>query len=310
MRETIFLLALASGNSGVSLRIIEPMLPRLAADFGLSIPATASVITAYALAAAIGTLAYGPLGDRYGKLRVATLSLFFAGLSSLACVLAQGVASLAALRFVTALFASSATALGMAYIGDRIALSERQPVIARFIAGTLIGQAAGPIAGGMVTDLAGWRAALALLGAVYIVVAGILFARTRAQWAQERPVSTPANVFILYPRILASLRVRYVLAAAIADTSLFFGAYSFLGPFLNVKFGISLSAIGIILAGFGIGGVLYTLAVRQLLLALGQRGMVGWGSALCCLCYVLAALWPSWQIALPATICMGFTYYM
>ncbi|MBI2317211.1 MAG: MFS transporter, partial [Betaproteobacteria bacterium] len=70
MRETIFLLALASGNSGVSLRIIEPMLPRLAADFGLSIPATASVITSYALAAAIGTLAYGPLGDRYGKLRV------------------------------------------------------------------------------------------------------------------------------------------------------------------------------------------------------------------------------------------------
>ena len=111
MRETIFLLALASANSGISLRIIEPMLPRLAEDFGLGIPATASVITAYALASAIGTLAYGPLGDRHGKLRVATVSLFLAGLASFACLLAQGVASLAALRFVTALFASSGFAV-------------------------------------------------------------------------------------------------------------------------------------------------------------------------------------------------------
>lgn len=310
MRETIFLLALASANSGVSLRIIEPMLPRLAEDFGLSIPATASVITAYALAAAIGTLAYGPLGDRYGKLRVATVSVFLAGLASFACVLAQGAASLAALRFVTALFASSATALGMAYIGDHVLISERQPVIARFIAGTLIGQAAGPVVGGLVTDLSGWRGTLAFLGVVYIGVAAILYLRTSAQWAHERPVVTRANPFIMYPRIFASSRVRYVLAAAIADTALFFGAYSFLGPFLNLKFGLSLSMIGTILAGFGIGGVLYTLAVRKLLFALGQRGLVGWGGALCCLCYVLATLLPFWQVALPATICMGFTYYM
>lgn len=310
MRETIFLLALASANSGISLRIIEPMLPRLAEDFGLGIPATASVITAYALASGIGTLAYGPLGDRHGKLRVATVSLFLAGLASFACLLAQGVVSLAALRFVTALFASSATALGMAYIGDRIVISERQPVLARFIAGTLIGQAAGPVVGGLVTDLFGWRGALFFLGVVYIVVAAILYLRTHVQWAQERPVPSRANPIALYPKVLAMPRVRYVLAAAIADTSLFFGAYSFLGPFLNVKFGLSLSLIGTILAGFGIGGVLYTLCVRQLLRALGQRGLVIWGTGLCCLCYALATLLPFWQIALPATICMGFTYYM
>ncbi|MDO8595735.1 MAG: MFS transporter, partial [Sulfuricaulis sp.] len=245
-----------------------------------------------------------------GKLRVATVSVFLAGLASLTCVFAQGVASLATLRFITALFASSATALGMAYIGDHVVISERQPVIARFIAGTLIGQAAGPVLGGLVTDLFGWRAALGSLGALYIVVAVILYLHTHAQWAHERTVFTRANPFTQYPRIFASSRVRFVLAAAIADTFLFFGAYSFLGPFLNLKFGLSLSMIGTILAGFGIGGVLYTIVVRRLLLALGQRGLVGWGSALCCLCYVLATLLPFWQIALPATICMGFTYYM
>ena len=90
MREAVFLLALASANSGISMRVIEPMLPRLATDFGTSISGAASVITAYALGAAIGTLAYGPLGDRFGKLRMATISLLGAGLASLACAFASG----------------------------------------------------------------------------------------------------------------------------------------------------------------------------------------------------------------------------
>ena len=267
MRETIFFLALASANSSISLRVVEPMLPRLATDFGISVSAAASVITAYGLAGAIGTLAYGPLGDRYGKLRMATISLFAAGLASLACALAQDIGSLAVLRFITALFASSSTSLGMAYIGDRVPIAERQPVIARFIGGTIIGQALGPVVGGVMTDLLGWRGTLTFLGTVFAVVSAILFLRTRTQWANERPVPSSGSPYTAHLRLLASSRVRYVLAVAFADTFLFFGAYSFLGPFLKLKFDLSLTLIGTILAGFGVGGVLYTLAVRPLLRA-------------------------------------------
>lgn len=310
MREAIFLLALASANGSISLRIVEPMLPRLATDFGISMSAAASVITAYGLAAAIGTLAYGPLGDRYGKLRVATLSLFCAGLASLACALAQDIGSLAVLRFITALFASSSTSLGMAYIGDRVPLAERQPVIARFIGGTIIGQALGPLLGGLLTDLLGWRGTLTFVGAVFAVVSAILFLRTRTQWANERPAPASGSPYTAHLRLLASSRVRYVLAVAFADTFLFFGAYSFLGPFLKLKFDLSLTLIGTILAGFGVGGVLYTLAVRPLLRLLGQRGLVTWGGAICCICYVLAMLAPAWQVAMPCTIVLGFSFFM
>jgi len=70
MRETIFLIALASANSGIALRIVEPMLPRLAMDFGVSVSIASAVITGYALAYAGAQLAYGVLGDRFGKVRV------------------------------------------------------------------------------------------------------------------------------------------------------------------------------------------------------------------------------------------------
>jgi len=292
------------------MRVIEPMLPRLATDFGTSISGAASVITAYGIAGAISTLAYGPLGDRYGKLRVATFSLLAAGLASLACALAQDIGSLAVLRFITALFASSSTALGMAYIGDRVPMAERQPVIARFIAGTITGQSLGPLVGGLFTDLLGWRGTLVFLGMVFVTVFGILLARTRTQWSEEIPRSSAGNPFTVHLRLLTFARVRYVLATAFADTFFFFGAYSFLGPFLTLKFDLSLTLIGLALAGFGVGGVLYTLTVGPLLRALGQRGLVTWGGALCLAFYAVATLTPAWQIAMPCTVGLGFAFFM
>lgn len=310
MREAIFLLALASANSGISMRVIEPMLPPLATDFDTSISGAASVITAYSLGAAIGTLAYGPLDDRFGKLRMATLSLFGAGLASLACALASDIGSLAVFRFIAAVFGSSSVTLGMAYVSDRVPIAERQPMIARFIAGTIAGQSLGPLFGGLFTDLLGWRGTLVFLGMMFVTVSGILLARTRAQWSEEAPLSSAGNPFTAHLRLFAFPRVRYVAAAAFVDTFFFFGAYSFLGPFLTLKFDLSLTLIGLILAGFGVGGVLYTLAVGPLLRALGQRGLVTWGGAMCCACYAVATLSPAWQVAMPCTIVLGFSFFM
>jgi MFS family permease len=120
VREIIFLLALASANSGIALRAVEPMLPQLASDFGTSISATALIISAYAFAYAGAQLLYGPIGDRFGKRVV--LEPDGCGAR---CRLRPGqdIASLAAMRLVTAWFASTFVILGMAYIADRVAPS-------------------------------------------------------------------------------------------------------------------------------------------------------------------------------------------
>ena len=310
MREAIFLIALGSVNGGLALRIMEPMLPRLATQFGTSISATAMVITAFAVGYAGGQLLHGPIGDRFGKLRVVTICLLGAAAASLGCALAQGVASLATLRFVAAVFASASTVLGLAYIGDRVPIAERQPVVARFVGGTIIGQALGPLAGGLFTDLIGWRGTFVVVAAVFAVVSSILFLRTRGQWAGSGRASSGANPFAVYVRVLALPRVRLVVSTGFADGFLFFGAYSFLGAFLKLKFDLSLTAIGAILAGFGVGGVLYTLVVRRLLVSLGQRGLVLWGGAICCIAYATIALSPTWVLAIPCTVALGFSFFM
>lgn len=310
MRESIFLLALASAASGIGLRVVEPMLPQLAEDFGTSISAASTVIIGFALAFTVGQLLYGPLGDRFGKLRVVTLSLFGAAVGSAGCALAQDLGSLTVLRFFTALFASSPVTLGMAYIGDQVPIAERQSVIARFVVGTIVGQALGPLVGGLVTDQLGWRGTFLFLGVVFAAVASVLFLRTGTQWAGSGRAGSGGNPYTVQLRLLAVSRVRYVAAAAFAETFFFFGAYSFLGVFLVLKFDLSLTLIGALLAGVGFGSLLYTLVVGRLLHALGQRGLVAWGGAVCCGCYALTVLTPVWAIAIPSTVGLGFSFYM
>jgi predicted MFS family arabinose efflux permease len=310
VRETIFLLALASANGGIALRAVEPMLPRLASDFGTSVSHAAAIISAYAVSYACSQLVYGPLGDRFGKLRVVTLSLVGAAVGCFACALAPDIEALAALRLFTGLFASTPVLLGMAYIADRVPAADRQPVIARFIIGTITGQALGPAIGGATTDLVGWRGTFELIGAVYAVVCVILLARTRGQWAEEKPRKFPGHPFAIHLRLLRYSKVRHVVAVGFIETFIFFGAFSFLGAYLSVRFGLSLTAIGAILAGFGLGGVLYTLFVRRLLHGLGQRGLVVAGGASAFAAYTLAMLTPVPGAFVVCTVSLGFAFYM
>ena len=262
-RDAIRLLALAGFNAGISLRCVEPMLPKLAEEFAVSVSAAAVVITSFALAYAIAVLLQGPLGDRFGKLRVVTLGTALAGIMSLACAFAWSLESLAALRLTTGIFASSSVALGMAYIGDVVPPGERQTTIAHFIAGSLLGQTLGPLFGGIFTDWVGWRVSFGVLGVIFVLVTAILWLRTVRAW----PAIAPGRFRPLaaHRRLVGRAPMRWLVAVGVAETFFFFGAYAFLGAFLQRRFDLSFTAIGLILAGYGVGGLLYSSMARSLI---------------------------------------------
>jgi hypothetical protein len=56
---------------------------------------------------------------------------------------------------------------------------------------------------------------------------------------------------------------------------LFFGIFGYLGAFLRHDFGLGYTAIGFILAGFGLGGVVYCMLVKVLVRRLGKGGPGG-----------------------------------
>jgi MFS transporter, YNFM family, putative membrane transport protein len=306
-REAILLLAIGAFVSGVSLRCVEPMLPQLASDFSVSVSAVSIIVTAFAVAYAGAVLVQGPLGDRYGKLRVVAIGVALAGLASLGCAAAWNVGSLAAMRFLMAIFASAPVALGIAYIGDVVPLEERQETIARFIAGSIFGQTLGPLFGGLFTDWGGWRSSFVALAILFLGGAAIMVMRTRRDW----PAIVPGRFhpFAVHAKLLSRAPVRWLLLVGAAETFFFFGGYVFLGAFLRDRFGLSYTAIGLVLAGYGVGGLVYSFAVRWLV-PLGDRRLVVLGGVLGFLFFATIVLVGDWRYAVPCTFGLGLAFYL
>ena len=54
--------------------LILPLVPAVAEDLGVSVPAAATALTSHAIAYAVLQLLWGPLSTRWGRIRVLTLS--------------------------------------------------------------------------------------------------------------------------------------------------------------------------------------------------------------------------------------------
>ena len=98
------------------MRLMDPLLPMLAADFGVVVAAVAPVVAGFTLAYGAGQFVTGPLGDRYGKVQVAAIALVLYGLGLAVSALAWDLSSMIVLRTTTGLVAGAVIPLAMMVI--------------------------------------------------------------------------------------------------------------------------------------------------------------------------------------------------
>jgi YNFM family putative membrane transporter len=309
-RRPLFLLASGGFVSGLTMRVAEPLLPKVAHDFGVSVAAAAVLITGFTLAYGLFQLVHGPLGDRFGKLRAVTIALLLTALACAACALAASLETLALCRFLTGMTAGAVIPLSFAFVGDNVPYEGRQALLGRFIMGNLLGQTFGPLLGGVFSDSIGWRATFLVPAVAFFVIGLLLIPLARTEGATQLHRAEGGNPMRRYASLLRSRRVRIVLLAVAVEGFLFFGMFAYLGAYLRHDFGLSYTAIGFLLAGFGVGGVVYSLLVKVLLLRLGQRGLVGAGGMLLLTCCVMLALSPHWPLCAVAIAALGLAFYM
>lgn len=310
--RSIALLSAASFGSAATLRVADPLLPQVATEFAVSVGDASIIVTTFAFAYGACQVLYGALGDRAGKYRVVAIMTLLSGASAAATGLASSLASLALLRLVSGATAAAIIPLAMAHIGDVVAYEHRQPVLARFLSGQILGVVFGQVFGGIFGDTLGWRGVFFILGALFAVVALLLWRELAAgRIAEKRAASADARN--LATRIFAMLkvpRVRIVVGTVFIEGFLFFGGFAFFGAYLRHEFGIGYVAVGLLLAAFGLGGLAYALAVGQLVTRLKQRGMVPLGGALVALSFAGAAAAPSAIGTIPAIFAAGLGFYM
>ncbi len=303
------LLSLAAFASAATTRVCDGLLPQIAADFGVTIGAAGSVITAYSATYGLLQIAYGLIGDRIGKMPVILFGVVLSLLTTVACALATTLPSLFVARLCAGAAAAGIIPLSIATIGDTIPYEKRQATIARFITGQIAGVVVGLAFGGLIGEALGWRAAFWLIAALYVVAAAGLLERLR------HPVSTP---LLGEPRsAVATLRAVLtrpwawrVYLMTFAEAFLCFGAFAYLAAMLRGRFGLGLGAAGLIVSTFGLGGAVYAFAAPRFVQRFGEAGGARVSSAFFGLGLLGLAVAPAAWVAIPAAFSTGLGYYM
>lgn len=309
----IALLSAAAFCSAASMRAADPLLPQIAQDFAVTTGTASVIATAFSLAYGLCQIVYGPLGDRFGKYRLIAAAMTAATLAVAAAAAAQSLTALAWLRLGAGATAAAVIPLAMAYIGDIVPYEQRQPVLARFLSGQILGLIFGQAAGGMLIEFASWRAVFLLLGGAFALVTAALWLELRGPRVVRLRSDAPLRIGRLvrqYTALAAAPRPRAVLLAVFAEGFLFFGAFAYLGAFLRHAFALDYVTIGLALGGFGLGGLAYSLTARRVVAALGERGMVRAGAALLAVSFAALAWLPAWTAVLPVIVVIGFGFYL
>jgi MFS transporter, YNFM family, putative membrane transport protein len=313
LTRVILLMSLAAFASGASLRVTDPLLPQVAQSFGSSLGAAASIVTAYAIPYGMTQAFAGLIGDRLGKAQAVAAACTASCLLVLLCGVAQSVPQLALARFICAPGAAIIVPLGMAYVGDVVPYTRRQTVLARFLAGQMCGMIAGQVAGGIVGDHFGWRTVFVVLAGVFAFAAVALASQLRSNpWT--RPIvhagAVRHGLISGYRTLLSSSWVRFILLAVFVEGGIFFGGLTYIAADLHARFGLSFSAVGLVIGAFGVGCLLYAGSVHRLVDRLGERGLVMGGGIVVMLGFLTLAGEPSWHAAPLACGALGFGYYM
>lgn len=308
----IMLLSTAAFCASTCLRITDPLLPEVADTFAVSTSHASIIVTAFALAYGLAQIVYGPIGDRFGKYSVITLAVTLSAVVIAAASTAHSLAALALFRLVAGVTTAAILPLSLAYIGDAVPYHVRQPVLARILSGQLLGVICGQSFGGILIHFVSWRAVFLLLGAIFGVVASLLWLELRSPRVVQVRTPTPLELRRLltqYVVLVKAPRPRAVLVAIAIEGTVFFGMLAYLGAFLRESFGFDFVRVGLILGCFGIGGLGYSLSARWIVPLAKERGMIRLGGIILAACLTPLGQLPGYALP-PVMAALGFALYM
>ena len=249
MRINPPLVALSVGAFGIGVTEFAPMgmLPSIAADLGVSIPAAGLLVSAYAIGVLIGaplmTLATGKIPRRY--LLIGLMAIFTLG--NLMSALATDYQSLLIARVVTSLNHGAFFGVGSIVAASLVPPEKRAGAVAAMFMGLTLATIGGVPMATWFGELMGWRTA-------FWGIAGLGLLTMAALWFALPSLKLPASDGALAEiRVLARGPVLSALALTVVGSSAMFTVFTYIAPILNSEAGASTTFITAMLVLFGVG---------------------------------------------------------
>jgi DHA2 family metal-tetracycline-proton antiporter-like MFS transporter len=174
-RMFLAVVTLAVFTTVLTATMINVLIPLIRAGFGASTAQIGWVITGYALAYAIGVPLYGRISDLFGVRRVFALGLLGFALGGLICAFAPSLVVLVLGRLVQGIGGAAVPALALVAVAKMLPPGERGGALGLVASSVGIGAAVGPVVGGALGQLFGWRALF--VGSLVLMLLLIPFAR-------------------------------------------------------------------------------------------------------------------------------------
>ncbi len=254
------LLALAVVAFGIGTTEFATMglLPQIADGIGVSVPQAGNIVSAYALGVVVGAPVLTGIGARIPHKRLLLLlsGLFVVG--NVASALAPGFGLLFAARFLAGLPHGALFGVGAVVASRLVAPDRAARAVSKMFLGLTIANIVGVPAGTALGQHLGWRAAY-----VAVAVIGLVALVALALFVPHQPRGSQTGV----RHELRAMRNRQVaigLATAVVGFGGFFAVYSYLVPMLTHLTGLSDSSTTLVLALYGVGMTLGTLAAGPL----------------------------------------------
>ena len=304
------IIALATFAASLSARALDPVLPHVAEDFSVSIATAAGFAAVFAFTFAIIQPVLGATADLFGKARLMIVCLVLLGLANILGAMATTFPELFATRILAGIGSGGVFPIALGLTSDLVGPEKRQIAIGRTLMGSMSGNLLGASFSGLIGDFMGWRGVLAILGGLVVVAAIAVAAGFRGKDLQRPPRTNLAALKHGYRTIFTNPNARICYVAVFIEGCCVLGLFPFIAAFLFELGETSLSIAGIVIAGFAVGGLFYTLTVSRLLPRIGVKGLMLSGATLVALQLVAVAFGPQWKVQALSLLFMGWGFYM
>lgn len=157
-RGLLLVLVLATGLGPFAMQVFLPALPAIQAGFQASPAAAQLAFSLSTLAIAVATLFYGPVSDRFGRRPALLGGLVLFLLGTALCAVAPSLELLILGRIVQAAGGCAGMVLSRAIVRDLYPREQAAQALAWITMAMVVAPMTAPALGGLLVDLAGWRA--------------------------------------------------------------------------------------------------------------------------------------------------------